>query len=451
MKILFLTPQLPYPPRQGTQIRNYYMLKEAAIVHQVDLLSFARPGEGIQEPGLSQPRLLEEAYRDPRGGILEICRKVELLPVPHRSRTSRLQTLFTSPEPDMASRLASKDFDSALRSLLETCNYEIVQVEGLEMARYIPTIAAASPGTPIIFDDHNVEYLLQLRAAAVDVRRIKSLPKASYSAIQSLRLKQYERRVCQSAKVVLAVSDLDAKALRELGVTSAIAVVPNCIDVEYYHRAPDAARDPATLLFTGTMDYRPNVDAVRWFASEVLPRITAHKPHAQLQIVGRSPDASVVELARRHPAVRVVGGVDDIRPYFFHSTVCVVPIRMAGGARLKILEALASELPVVATRMGAEGVDCTDGKGLLLADTADDFAAAVLRLLEDQDLQRQLAAAGRQVVENNYDWRQVAPRLLAVYDAVRGTDVTGRRGERGGGEFPPPMGDTKSPLPEGDD
>jgi glycosyltransferase involved in cell wall biosynthesis len=413
VKILFITPQLPFTPRQGTQIRNYYLLKAAATAHEVDLLSFARPDEGL---GI-EPHFETWKYRSDEA--LGLCHKVETVPIPSRGTTSRLKTLFTSLEPDLARRLASREFDAALKSLLNRHRYDVVQVEGLEMARYIPTVIAAAPGTPIVFDDHNVEYLLQLRTAAVDARHVLSWPKALYSGVQWLKLKRYERLVCRSSNVVLAVSQLDAKALSELGAAGPVTVVPNCIDVGYYRRNPSTARDPATILFTGTMDYRPNVDAVRWFALEILPRVAARKPHVRFRIVGRSPTTAVMDLAHHHPAVEVVGAVEDIRPYLFHSTLCVVPIRMAGGARLKILEALAAELPVVSTSMGAEGIDSISGQGVLLADIPEDFAASILRLMDDQELNQQMGLAGRQVVEQKYDWKQIAPRLLGVYDAIR--------------------------------
>lgn len=403
MRALFLTPQLPSPPRQGTQIRNYHLIRAAAAAHQVDLLSFVRTGEDLH---LGHP-------------LLDICRLVKTVPAPHRGRWSRLRTLATSSEPDLAQRLASRDYAATLRSMLRANSYDVVQVEGLEMAGYIPTIKAESPNSAVVFDDHNVEHLLQARAAAVDARRLPAWPRALYSVIQWQKLKRYESWACVHANAVLAVSEADARALRGLGITAPVTVVPNCIDVQHYRRPPDVDRDPATLLFTGTMDYRPNVDAVRWFVSAVLPRVLARRPEVGFHVVGRSPAPSVLELGRKHPSVQVAGTVEDVRPYFSKSTVFVAPIRMAGGARLKILEALAMELPVVATSVGAEGIDLVSGKEILLADTADAFAAAVLRLLDDPAVGRQLAIAGRRAVEQRYHRSRLAPRLLRVYDAIK--------------------------------
>ncbi|RPJ25372.1 MAG: glycosyl transferase family 1, partial [Planctomycetaceae bacterium] len=173
MKILFLTPQLPYPPRQGTQIRNYHLLKAAAITHQVDLLSFARPGETIESAG----------------PLPELCGEIRLVPAPKRSRTGRLTLFLGSLDPDMAHRLRSEGFAATLGSMLAGNKYDLVQIEGIEMARYLPTVRECAPQTWVFFDDHNAEYLLQRRAAFVDLRRPSAWPKALYSLAQWQKLR----------------------------------------------------------------------------------------------------------------------------------------------------------------------------------------------------------------------------------------------------------------------
>lgn len=407
-RILFLTPQLPYPPRQGTQIRNFHLLRAAASAHSVDLLSFAREGEAL---GGDSP-------------LRELCGRVELLPAPRRIKGDRLRLLLTSPEPDMAHRLPSQDFAATLRAMLEGDRYAAIQVAGIEMAGYIPVARAVVPRTPIVFDDHNAEYLLQARAAAVDARHLASWPRAAYSLVQWLKLKRYEARVCATANAVLAVSEADATALRSLGVAARIRVVPNGVDTDYYRPNPDSRSaaplppNPATLLFTGTMDYRPNVDAMGWFVSAVLPAVAARKPEIRLLIVGRSPAPWVRALASRHDNVMVTGPVEDVRPYFRQSALFIVPIRVGGGSRLKILEALAMGLPVVSTSMGAEGIDLVDGQEIMLADGAEGFAAAILQLLDDPSLRDRMAPAGRRAAQERFDWSRVAPRLLEAYREV---------------------------------
>lgn len=428
MRVLFLTPQLPFPPHQGTQIRNYQLLRAAASAHQVDLISFVRPGESLHRAAPLQ----------------ELCGQIWVLPVPpDRSPTARLGTLFTSSHPDLAFRLRSEGIADTLRAVANGNRYDVIQVAGLEMARYLPTVRTAAPRAHLIFDDHNAEYRLQARAAAVDARRTASWPKALYSLAQYLKLRRYEAWACRSADAVLAVSETDAAALRGLAPKVRLWVVPNGVDCAHYQSEPSSTADPAALLFTGTMDYRPNVDAVEWFVSAILPAISARRPETTLQIVGRAPTPAVQRLASLQKSVVVTGAVEDIRPYFSRSGIFVAPIRIAGGARLKILEALAMGLPVVSTRMGAEGIDLVEGKEVLLADSPEEFAAAVLRLLEDGEQRRQMAAQGRQAAQERFDWNRVAPRLLDIYREVanRGDEETGRQGD---GESPLPS------LPRGE-
>lgn len=173
------------------------------------------------------------------------------------------------------------------------------------------------------------------------------------------------------------------------------------------------------MLFTGTMDFRPNVDAVRWFASRVLPSIATQHPGARFEIVGRSPSPAVQTLAMNNPSVVVTGSVEDVRPYMSRATAFVIPMRMGGGVRLKILEALAAGVPVVSTGMGAEGTGLTDGRELLIADIPREFAGATLRLIEDAALRQRVAAAGREAVVQRFEWNRIGPRLLQVYERLK--------------------------------
>ena len=202
-------------------------------------------------------------------------------------------------------------------------------------------------------------------------------------------------------------------------------MVSNGIDLVEYRPDPDAAltTTPACLVFTGKMDYRPNVDAVLWFADEVLPLIREAAPDVRLQIVGLNPHPRLERL-RALAAVEITGGVPDTRPYIHHAAVYIIPMRIGGGTRFKALEAMACGQAIVSTRLGIEGIPVTDGQELLLADTPAGFAAAVLRLIGDlqgdRALRRRLGAAARSFVTAHYGWEQIVPKLEAVYDQVAG-------------------------------
>ena len=210
-----------------------------------------------------------------------MCGQIKLVPVPARSQGDRVRTLITSSQPDMAERLASREFSSTLGQALEQGDYDAVQVEGIEMARYIPLVRTAAPRSPVIFDDHNAEYLLQARAAAVDIRQPAAWPKALYSLIQWRKLKRFETQACSLAQTVMAVSPDDIAALRRLVPGVQPRLLPNGVDTEYFRSDSGDHPGPLGLLFTGTMDFRPNVDAIRWFVSDILPRVSSRNPGRQ--------------------------------------------------------------------------------------------------------------------------------------------------------------------------
>jgi polysaccharide biosynthesis protein PslH len=402
--ILFLTPQLPFPPEQGTAIRNYHLIAQAATRYDVSLLSFAEPG-----------------FDDP-GPLTQLCARVVTVPQPRRSLAQRLRTLLTSRAPDMAHRLASEPFAHALRALLRERQPDIVQVEGIELAAYGLLLDQwPEAGAPaLVFDDHNAEYLLQKRAFVTDLRRPRRWPQAAYSCIQWLRLRRFERDIGRRADAVLAVSEKDAQAIRALSRDLEPLVIPNGVDTASYRTdLPDSLplRHP-NLVFTGKMDFRPNVDAVGWFHAHVWPLIRRQVPQGHLYLVGKAPLPAVQRLGA-DPAITVTGYVPEILPYFGGADVYIVPLRVGGGTRLKVLEALATGLPMVSTRLGAEGIELVDGKHALLADTPEAFAEATVRLLTDGALRERLGRQARACAEERYDWRSIVPRLYPLYDRLR--------------------------------
>jgi sugar transferase (PEP-CTERM/EpsH1 system associated) len=400
MKILLLTPQVPYPPDRGTALRNWGLLAGLAARHEVSLLTFVEPG---QDP---QPAPLVAATHGRLDGV----------PVPVRGWGARLVGLLRDPRPDLALRLAGDEFAARLRARLAAERYDVVQIEGLELATALDAVAQAAGRPLTVFDAHNAEWILQQRAAATDARDPRRWHAAAYSAVQWRRLRRFEGEVCRRAGRVVAVSAADAAALQALAPGRRVHVVPNGIDLASYAPGAFAQDAPAfDLLFTGKMDYRPNVDALLWFAATIWPRVRAASPEATLGVVGRQPHPRLDAL-RALPGVTVTGAVPDVRPYVARAGVYVAPLRMGGGTRFKLLEAMALSRAIVSTTVGAEGLGATGGRELLLADRPDQFAQAVVALLRDPARRVQLGASARAHVAACFDWSAIVPLLEAAYE-----------------------------------
>lgn len=417
MKILFLTPQLPYPPNKGTAIRNFNIIKNLAARHELWLLSFAdNPLRRGNEKGANGD--LEHHL----GVLRQLCHHVETVPTPRRGGWQRLATALFSPTPDLVLRLSSADFEEKLARLLSAERFDVVQIEGLEMARLWHNAwpRARLQGRPwLVLDEHNAEYVLQRRAYQIDMGRPTRWIGAVYSFLQWVKLRRYERRICGYMDVVLAVSERDRQQLLRLNPSARIEVVANGVDVGYFDELDfgDAALGEASVVFTGTMDFRPNVDGVTWFAQAIWPRILRAVPEARFYVVGRNPKPEVLGL-ERIPGVVVTGAVRDIRPFFKSAVLSIVPVRMGGGSRLKILEAMAAKVPILSTTMGAEGIDITPGVDIAIADEPEDFAREAVSLLRDPQRRAALAARGRALVAARYDWPAVVPALDALYQRL---------------------------------
>jgi sugar transferase (PEP-CTERM/EpsH1 system associated) len=401
VNLLFLTPQLPFPPRQGTAIRNWGLVKHLARRHTVWLLSFIEP---------DQPQRQAE--------LQAACRQVVTVPVPRRSRLARVGTLLSA-QPDLARRLWSSEYLAVLSDLVREHAFDFIHVEGLELAPYLAGLARSLPagGRPrLLYDAHNAEFLIQQRAFLNDWRLPSRWPAALYSSVQTPRLRTFEAATCRAAHVVTCVSTEDAAALRRLVPGLQPVVVPNGIDFDSYQgaAAPPELETACIVAFTGKMDYRPNVDAAMWFIEAILPRIQAVRPEVQFFAVGQKPPEKLRRLHGQH-GVTVTGLVEDPRPYIAAAAVYVAPLRMGGGTRFKLLEAMAQGRPVVSTTLGAEGFAVQSGRELLLADTPAEFAAAVLRLLEAPAEAQALAQAGHAFAQAGYDWSVIIPKLEAAY------------------------------------
>jgi polysaccharide biosynthesis protein PslH len=397
LRILILTASLPYPLASGGAIRTYGILKGLHDAgHDITLLSIG------EIDALATP-------------LAEICQHIEVIAPPQRSKIERLKTLMLTSKADIETRFYSEDFKERLTHLIRQNDYDLIQFEAIEIGCYLPIVKQINPRAKLCFDTFNAEADLQRVIFEIDKQDFKRLPIALYSYIQSRRIQKYEGDLCRMADLVIAVSQEDHTLLSQYRNDNRTYIVPSGIFVDDYQIAtqPVELGDDA-IVFTGKMDYRPNVDAMLWFADSILPQIT----DAHLTIVGQQPHSRIQHLPQREN-ISLTGWVDSVQPYLDAATVYIAPLRMGSGTRLKILEAMASGCAIVATSIAAAGLSDEAKSAMLIADDETVFANAVSALLQNPDKRAELGKCAKQMVRAHYDWSVLIPRLLNVYQEVR--------------------------------
>ncbi|HLX39198.1 MAG TPA: glycosyltransferase [Ktedonobacteraceae bacterium] len=397
MKLLILTANLP-SPTGGANARNYHLLKALARKHSVSLLAFASTtGQEIATGMACLESLTHELQVIP----LNVNRMKRIQQFANVVRgQSYLLDLHTLP-----------DLQDALDAMLARERYDAVLFESSLMAGYhVPA------NVMTIIDQHNIEHELLQRI----YRSEKSPLRKWYNWCESRVLKRMELEYCRKTDIVLVVSERERLLLKEWLPDQRIEVVPNGVDTEIFHRDASSQELPEQIIFTGTMDYYPNTQAVLFFAKYCWPLIREQLPAATWLIVGKNPPREVQRLATMFPSVTVTGTVPDVRPYLVTSTVAIAPIQAGGGTRLKILEALAAQTAMVSTTIGCEGLAVVPNKHLLVADTPDAFVSAVVTLLRNPRLRNTLASAGRALIETQYSWEWCGEQLVRILEEKEG-------------------------------
>lgn len=404
MNILFVTASIPYPPQQGGALRTYGILHGLHQAgHQLTLLSLADSSH--------------TAYKN--SPLEHWCNSIETVQLPHRTKSQRLRSLLLSKQPDIARRLYSEVFRKRLLELATTNSYDIIQFEGIEVACYLPTLKAIAMKTKLVYDAFNAESSMQFAIFQLDRKDIRRWAAAAYSWIQARRIANFERALCDQADLVIAVSNEDATLLQKLVPKKRIPVVANGVFVgEYQDLGTDLELGENALVFTGKMDYRPNVDAALWFTAEILPLVKQVINDVKLYIVGQKPHPALERL-RDNESIIVTGWVESVLPYLKSSHIYVAPLRMGSGTRLKILEAMASKSAVVATSLAASGMKQTTEMGIVIEDNPQAIAQAIIDLLRNPEQRAILGDKACKYVRNNYDWSVIIPNLLNAYEAIR--------------------------------
>lgn len=403
LKILYLTPMPPSPPRFGGQMRMHGLMTAMARRHDVSAVSLVDSS--------FDATACERAMR-------EYCKDVALVPnarAPDGAAKRLLQLRsMVSRHSFEHRRYGVPGLQSTLDRILGAQRFDVVDLEFPYLARY--RLRQAPPGQrvpPLVLDTHEIEYDILRQVAASEA----GLQRRVYNSLNWRKMRREERQAFLGADGIAVCSAVDRDRLLADAPSARTRVVPNAADVEFFQPRPgDPRPDGKTVLFFGTLGYFPNVDGVLFFLREVWPRIAQSHPEAVCKIIGPHPPQEVQ--AHRGPRVEIAGFVDDLRPHIAQAAALVVPLRIGGGTRLKIVEGMAMAKPIVSTRLGAEGIDAEPEREILLADEPQDFARAVGRVLDDKGLASRLGQAARKLAVERYSWTAASLELERLYREV---------------------------------
>lgn len=391
LRVLQFAPRSPWPLDTGAKLRNYHLARILATHARISLLVFSDQND---------INALEKVYE----GIVTVPR-----PAGYSFAKVLRGAVGRTPLPLL--NYTTGEMMKTLAAVLGENDFDVVQVESIHLMNYLPIIRAARSRPIVVCDWHNIESDLMGQYA----EREQSVARKIYAHRTARLMNEFEVKALNEFDGHIVVSEQDAERLRRMNSRAGIFVIENGVDVSYYATEQSAGR--RRIVFVGSMDYHANIDGAKNFGRNVWPAVREKKPELVFTIVGRDPSPEVRALSSID-GVEVTGRVDDVRPYYREAIAAVVPLNVGGGSRLKILEAMAAGVPVVSTKLGAEGLDSSDGENILLTDGPAQIAEAVLRIIADHELEKRLISGGYALVRERYDWARLGTKLLDRYQAM---------------------------------
>ena len=410
MRVLWVSHLIPYPPKSGAHLRSFNLLRSLAARHDVDLFAF------VQEAWLDiffssrETGLLES-----RRALMQFCRSVTFIPIESLARAGgrqreALASLLT-PEPYTLRWLRSDRAEQLLRHA-STQDYRVAHFDTVGLAPFRELFRQM----PCTLGHHNVESHIFLRRACNERRAFQRW----YFRQEGVRLQKYETAIAGAFGRHFTCSLLDSSRLKAHAPEANSVEIPNGVDLDYFKNDVSVVRTEVSVIFVGSLNWYPNVDAVLFLLTEIWPRVIERRCNVSLDVVGSAPPKVVFAAASNVPSVRVHGFVDDVRPLINAASICVCPIRDGGGTKLKVLEAFSMEKCVVAHPIACEGINVRDGLNVRLATTAEDFASVICELLDSEQERRAMGAAARQLVEEQYSFASIGRLLVDAIEQVAG-------------------------------
>jgi len=403
MNILWLSHNIPYPPKTGVLQRNYNLLREASRHGNIYLVAV------FKEDVLPIDFDLDEAKRE----LGKFCKQIEIIHLPIESSklalyAVALQSLFTK-DPMSINWIKSKGMRKTIRQLCQEHKFDLVHFDTISLAVYKDDTGNAVK----ILNHHNIESHLIDRRIAYESNPLKRL----YYSIEAKKLARYEAELCPQFDLNFTVSELDSERLIETAPGTKADVIANGVDQEYFKPKSEKVV-PANIVMASGMNWFPNRDAVLYMAEQIWPLLQAKFPAVSWTVVGASPPQQVLDLAAQDKRITVTGFVDDVRPYLDNAEVYLCPMRDGGGTRVKILDALSMGKAIVATTMAVEGITVTPEKNVLIANSPAEFVEQISRVINNNELRDSLGQEARKFVIDNYSWDVIGKKLGNVYRSL---------------------------------
>lgn len=406
-KILWVSHLIPYPPKGGVLQRAYNLLKQVSRYHDVYVFAFNQ-AQLLKDSFPNEPDPISESISK----LSEFCKAIKVVPI--ESEMRRMGKFRLAARSLVSTRgyterwLHSAVAEAALLDFTSGHQFDIVHFDTISLAH----LKGLVESTSTVLDHHNIESSMLYRRA----KKESSLLKKIYFYQEAIKLRFYERRVCNTFTCHIVCSDDDMKRLLEIDGTLDVRLVPNGVDVEYFR--PSNAEKFDEILFAGGLSWYPNLDAMNFFAAEIWPLLKKSKENLVMNLIGKNPTPYLVDFGRSDANFIVHGFLDDFRPIASRCKVYVCPIRDGGGTKLKVLDAFALGIPMVAHPLAVEGIDVEDGVHVMLASTAEEFSSAVLNLLEDVSVRDKISIAARKLVEDKYSFESIGENLSSIYGEI---------------------------------
>ncbi len=390
MNILFVSTKILYPIVDGHSLRTFNLLKEASKDFNIYLLSFIQ-----SDFDLTGVKHLEK-----------FCKDVTVIPVSTMGSKLKFSLILIksifSLLPFVAVKYKSRKMEQLIKSKSIDNNIDLIHLDLLPLAQYCTN----KINIPTILVEHNIESALLARRMERE-----AYPAKLFFYLDWLKLRKFEKHALKKVNLTVAVSQKDKEGLKKKSPYAKIEVISNGVDTEYFKK-DNTKEEDNTLVYVGGLNWFPNLDAINYFQNDILPIIKKEKPSVKLRVIGRLPGKPLKFV---DSAIDLLGFVNDDRPYISNTSIFIVPLRVGGGTRLKILNALSMSKAIVSTSIGCEGLEVTDGTNILIADTAEEFAAKVINLLNSPEKRKSLGESGRRLAIQKYEWNVVAKKMNQLY------------------------------------